>query len=435
MSRRASVGSVLLGVLAAALLVLASYEGLPSAHSIYPRPPPGWVTFDQAQARVAEEVAPNVTGPWTLDFAEGVAADQPWSPEAWQWGGPLPGALCGLGPRDLLGVSTVTFWNASLYPFSTDPNALASGAAPLWTFAYLNTSGTRVFASWFEGSVVLNGLIAANATCSLNETKTDQPILPTVQMDSDAAVYYALNSPAGPTLSGGFYHSVLLFPGTTLLDFRTGIGGRIPEWQVVWTSCGDPSYHGLSNLIDVTLNATTYAPASSHWTIGGGGPACYDTSFSVGLNLTRTFITTSPAGVYFESNITSTSVFTSHVPPSALTSDLVTDLVTVQVERGYGPPPPPPVAALCTDSNPGFSNCTPPSTGWYAVLLDANGAWLDSFPSHLGGGNWTVSGVQLSVGDLLVIVSAQSAFEGTWLGLYAAQDNPFVFGSDWLQPP
>lgn len=413
--------SVGIALLASSSLVIGTLLQ-PHASAQFPPPPTGWTTFDVAQEAVQAVVAPPITGPWSLEFAEGAAANGPWAPMAWQWG-IVPESLCGLGQQTLSGISTLTFWNASEYPSSDSPAAFTSGGAPLWTFVFENASGFRIAASWFSGQVILNGLVRANSTCPISLSSS--PILPNVEMDSSAAAQVAIDEAGATFASDAAYHSALYFPGRTLLPFSMGVGGNIRPWQMVYSQCGMPTYHGSSRITDYIFNSTTGERYGPGWTT----ITCYDTSYLLTLDSSKLQNSTSPPGAQVWTNLTAVSVFTSAVPATARTTDLTTALFDPDITILSYPWDLRPAAAACNVTNPYFASCTPPSKGWYAVLLDTKGQWLDSFPSTAGGMNWTLAGVPVVVGDQLVFVFAPGPIVNANLELRGTLSNPWVWAN------
>ena len=434
-SKRRSKRSAVVAVIVVVILIVAAlggyevYRATQPSGSPYPSPPSGWTTFDSALAAVQSAVVPTVSGPWNLSFVEGAAANGHWSPMAWQWAfGSV--SSCGIDPHNLTGIGALTFWNASVYPVVSSANVFSSGAAPMWTFVFQNGSGIRIVATWFLGNVILNGIATpTNPQCRL---PPDQPALPEVEMDSNAAAQLALQRGGSALVAGSGYHAVLYFAaGATMLDGYVGGGGIQPFWSVAYTQCGAPGYFGPSGVTEIQLNSTT-----GQWEDQTTMPGpCFDTSYSIGMTQGVSLNLSSPSGTYLSTTLTSIGFLTSAVPPVFNMSGLTTDLVNVTLFEGPNRNPVPPAAANCTPSHPGLANCTAPNVGWYAVLLDHQGHWLDSFPSDAGGRSWTVPGVPLVPGDEVVIVSASLPTEAVIVYLDSAQANPFVFGATYLENP
>lgn len=424
MPAKTSVATVIVGVGLGVLLVAASLGPLPAASSLYPTPPSGWTTFLPAEAAVGEAVVPRVAGPWVLVFTEGVAANGPWSPMAWQFEGVTPIGLCGVGPWNLNGVSTLTFWNASEYPFSTSSTALASGAAPLWTFVYENGSGVRIVGTWWLGSVLLNGVVTPTSPECTGPPQ--QPTFTGSTLNSNAAARYAQLLGGTGFIGASRYRATLYFgTGPTLISSYSGVGGAQPPWAVVYTGCGSPGFHGWNNTTEFMLNSTTGA-----WVGESINPeVCFDTEYAVYGTPTDNWTSSGPPGHYYLWSGFSFDFLTSAVPKIFTNSSLTTDMFDVSLAAGEtAGTDVAPAVATCGPGSSGIADCQPPASGWFAVLLGQNGSWIDSFPSAASGTGWSVPGVHFLASDQLVLVaSAEAAAEAPlFVNFNPNQFNPYV---------
>jgi hypothetical protein len=429
-------------VVAAGLGAFEVDQALRVSASPYPSPPSGWATFDTAWSDVSNGFAAFANGSWTVSFAEGVAADGPWSPPAALLGGTRP-TLWNPCAAELSGISTLTFWNDSAYPSSDSPNVFSSGTAPLWTFVF-NGTGTLTFvATWLSGHVILNAALYPESACHqlgvFHWNPWDAP-QPSVELDSNAIATDAVQE--GPEvgqfspLLGGenpvptppAAGAALYFPGKEMLP-STVEGANL--WTVAYVACGLPGELGTyAMLTGLQFNGTT----------GAGGEwftskvPCYDSYYDLGTNRTTLLHPPNSSGVYREWKL-NISFYSSAVPPTWSLGSLNTSLLQWQLQEFATPNSlTPPAATVCGPQNPGFANCTPPSRGWYAVLLGANGGWLDSYPSTANGTAWTVADVPITTGDAIAFVGApgtltSDVFETPFCG------EPCVSGGDYLTPP
>ncbi|MGP8074937.1 MAG: hypothetical protein ACLP74_08010 [Thermoplasmata archaeon] len=394
----------------AAVSVYAWHVVTQSNPAGYPPPPAGWTTYHTAWSAVVNAFGGFASGAWTIVFVEGVAADAPWSPPADLWGGTSP-EIWDPCAAQLSGVSALTFWNSSAYPYSDSPDVFSSGAAPLWTFIF-NGTGTPTFvATWLVGHVVINAALGSTSPCMLLSVFNSPPsedAHPSTEVDSNVIAAAAftesqvqLPNPPPPVPSPGEEAFALYMPGPERLLPSTISGAN--QWTVSYGKCGMPGELGSTfTMGEYPFNGTT----------GQGGEwltstiACYDTYYL--LNMTSVPIPTPPSssGVYREWNL-NWSIFTSAVPATWSAADLTTSLLGWQLQSSS-----PPFSlqqsssAVCGPADPGVANCTPPTQGWYAVLLNSNGSWLDSYPSVANGTAWTVPGVSLIPDDLVLFVSA-----------------------------
>lgn len=411
----------------AAFYLERPFSTAPAAYSV---PPAGWATFDTAWNDVAESLAGFANGSWTISFAEGVAADEPWSPPASYYG-----TVWSSCETQLSGISTLTFWNASEYPASQSPDDFSSGSAPLWTFIF-NGTGTQTFVvTWLLDKIILNGAVESGSPCFDTGLFTDygRPINPALWLDSsviagevDQANAAALTAPSGtsealpvPPAPG----AALYFPGTQA--FAGGWGGP-PEWSFVYSTCGLEDRYGNSAFFAYTPSATTRGPTAPM--IAGTFP-CYRTDYLVQLSATPGFQPQDRDGAYFEweANV---SFLTSAVPAMWNLTDLSTSLFGLSLTYNsslFGEEPPS-IAAECGPGSTGLSSCPIPDSGWYGVLLSRNGTWLDSFPASPNGTRWTVTGVPLASQDVFALLGPYQEIGPLETFDLTSGNNPVVFG-------
>lgn len=427
---RTSVVVIVAALTASAGAAFYLERPIPAAPAAYSLPPAGWATFDTAWKDVAGSLARFANGSWTISFAEGVAADEPWSPPASYYG-----TVWSACEAQLSGISTVTFWNASEYPASQSPDDFSSGSAPLWTFI-LNGTGTQTFVvTWLLDKIILNGALEPGGPCFDTDLFTDygRPINPALWLDSSViagevnqANAAALTGPSGtsealpvpPTPAAALY-----FPGTQA--FAGGWGGPA-EWSFVYSTCGLEDRFGNSTFFAYTPSAIAKGPAPI--LIAGWFP-CYRSDYFVQFNATRGFEPQDQDGAYFEWE-TNVSFLTSSVPATWNLTDLSTSLFGLSLTytsslSGGGPPS---VLAQCGPGSNNLSSCPIPNSGWYGVLLSRSGTWLDSFPASANGTRWTVPGVPLASQDVFVLLGPyQDIGPFETFGLTSG-NNPVVFG-------
>jgi hypothetical protein len=429
----AVIATVVIVIVATALVYTHIRTNEPSASS-YPSPPSGWVTLDTAWSDVSNGFSSFAQGPWTISFAEGAAADQPWSPPALLWA--LFGTSYAACADQLSGISTITFWNASSYPYSDAPTVYSSGAAPLWTFIF-NGTGTPTFvASWDIGHLILNGALSAASPCMSNFLfNSSDAIHPSAVLDSDQVAaevvhYDQLGAFEGPTPmprppSPAF---ALYMPGQQLLP--SIIGGGNP-WTVAYGSCGLPGQLGVrSNTWAYMINATSVQTGTNFsFSWSSSENVCYDSLYQILFNQSQIDPGLSPENLYHEW-ILNASFFSSAVPPTWTGSELTTSLIPWGISdtnfTGSGPSLSS-TAALCGPGTTNISKCLAPKTGWYVALLGQDGRWLDSYPSAPNGTAWTVPDVPITTGDRLLLVTADALPGSDYLGTPSLVGEPAIF--------
>jgi hypothetical protein len=406
-----------------ALLAIAGVAdwGILSNPTAPPAPPPaGWMTFHQA-APVAQQVANSlIVGPWALAFAAGVAADGPWAPTIYGTFGTTPPCA-----DKLSGISLFTYWNDSEYPVSHAPTIFSSGTAPLWSFGYVDPAGDTAIVSVVNGTGVYNGLWLVSTGCAMPLDSSYRPgFSPSAISDSSQVAATVMGLPAGwlaptdgtfppfdPANPGPAFEMYSLGPwadGAAGSELNVGSPGtdHLPSWFDTWGRCGLAGAAGNSPSVVELMNATTgrLAQFGSNSVI-----LCQSVGAAGALSAPTVGIPPGPTGT-FESWTLSVSASTSTVPSpngwNVLTTSSITPVLSTNSSSGGTPftAVVPSGAALCGVGTGHLSECIVNPAGWYAVLTDAHGNWLDSFPSQAGGSNWTRSGVTVSSGDAIEIL-------------------------------
>ncbi len=386
-----------------------------------PPPPPGWTTYLRAWDSVSTALSSIANGTWTLRFAEGAAATSRWAPPAVLWAETYPVAWARCAAQ-LSGVSTLTFWNYSVYPNSSVPNVFTSGAAPLWTFVF-NGSGTPTFvATWFSGRVLVNAALPPTSPCfdsglGLDRVFTGlprQPVPLTSYVDSDVIARAARNAGLLPQDQPGEF--ALYFPAEQVVPDRN-YGGA--TWTIDSGSCGSPGELGANfTLTESWYNGTT---GTSGFSWGESSWMCADAYYLLNLTAAPFVPPFNSTGIYREWNL-SWSFLSSAIPATWTNGSLNTSMLQLWADGGGSP-----FAAVCSSPASNLSSCVPPSAGWYAVLEGPTGALLDSYPSATGGTHWTTPGVVVSPDDHLVLVGAAGLAPTTFLRTLSTTE-PLVFG-------
>jgi hypothetical protein len=410
--------------------------------SKYPAPPVSWVTFRSAWAAVSGALSAFANGSWRVSFAEGVAADAPWSPpldllpydnvSAWD--------SC---EAELSGVSTLTYWNASIYPASTSADVFSSGAAPLWTFVVNGSDTSTYVASWFLGNVTVNAELDSGSSCLQFPifNSTSQLVHPSQELDSSAIAsevsglhqnwtqqpppttyaYTPMPSPPVPEVA-------LYFPGLQSVSLSPG-GPSNGDWTVDYQPCGLVGSYGLLAADNNYQLNSTVIPQNPLAEYSTTALSCYDSAYQVHFNQTSAELAPMNSGNYVEFTLNVT-LLTSAVPARWNLSDLSTSLFVPEasVPGDSSNPLTYVTPELCGPGSTNLSSCPPPAQGWYAVLLGPTGNWMDSFPTTPYGGAWAAAGVGLQSGDRIALVQSNSTIgQIGFLGI-ASGAEPTVFG-------
>lgn len=423
------------------------YQATRPSSSPYPLPPAGWAAFKTAWNDVASAFQGLASGPWTIYFGEGVAADAPWSPPAAFWDG-APSYLWQGCLGRVSGVSTFTFWNSSLYPYSDSSTVFSSGAAPLWTFTF-NGTGTSMFVvTWLTGHITVNGAFPLGSPCYsyfefdvyYQGVQYNTLVNPDTEVDSNVISATAIQDsqstqiyppPTVPTPANKAF--ALYFPGQEI--FLPDTTSEFNQWTVVYGNCGLPGQLGSTfNLGAYVLNATH--PAGGFMTMTGR-LSCFDSYYRLNMTSVPFLAPPNVSGQYRMWNLTWGFV-TSAVPPTYATTSLSTGMLHWELKNDTTPPfvNYAPSAAVCGSGTTNLSNCTPPAQGWYAVLLNQNGDWIDSYPSVQNGTAWSIPSVAVSPGDRILFVGSGETVP-TPAGAYFQTvygGEPAVFAGD-VPPP
>jgi len=426
--------AIAISVAAASIGGYAVYREVTQNRGGFPTPPPGWGTLDTAWSGVSNALASVAQGPpWTVRFVEGLAADRPWAPpiavwagEASDWWSPCAALLSG--------ISTLTFWNASAYPYSTSPTVFTSGAAPLWTFIFNGSAPEEFVATWLEGHVIVNAELGPTSACS------GLPLFEGVPyMEFNPATYLDSNAIAARIVAGAAaFPNVVSLPSTSTPAFVAYFPGpqlfpdvtlSLDLWTAAYGQCGLPSELGQPTSVrgyefDGLANASW---SVNSWAWYSFNIFCYNSEYTLNLTSGPNSSSPSAAGVYRSWSL-NWSFMTSAVPPTLAASDLNTSMVQWELTAPAFPYATLPSApAKCGPGDRNVSNCSALPDAWYAVLLGPSGSWLDSYPSSTNGTSWSVPDVPLSTSDTVMLVApVNTSANATFMSNLNAQ--PSIWG-------
>lgn len=410
-NRPPSQSAFIMGV--AMALVLAALTVPPVVSTFQTPPPPtGWVTFTAAVQMMEPLTSATAGGPWNISLAEGVAASGPWSPTLSMWGLNASWAPTIAACQSLLaGASVFTFWNDTEYPQATGPAVFESGAAGLWTFAYLNASGAALVMSVLDGKASVNGVVPAHSACAaiggpfrpqtayLNPANVSDPS----GFAASSYLWLSGGRAGPPAATAAFY--ILGNPAVPVAYYAPGYN---QEWSTYYGTCGAPgvngqvTYDGAPQLIpkepgyleQVTVGNYCYqsmdamlAGAKTTWSSGASFYASWP--LTVLLDSSARPVVGSPAPL-------TTSLFRMSIMLNSSQGPYSFAFQTAQPQCSVG------ASAL--------SSCVSQPQTWYAVLLGPTGTVIDTYPSFAGSNTWTVSNLTISSADHLVLVSPVPVF-------------------------
>lgn len=352
------------------------------------------LTFSQAWDPVNASLSGVPGGPWRLTSILGIATEVPESPV------PTFGQYVGLNSTMKVcgNLTGVTVWNSSAIPVFT--GSLNSGGAPYWSFVLKNSSAAFLYATSILGvariysaAVSTPCIVAAGGSGwgYLNRSITqDSPLISGLAYSAAGENFTVRHSPVAE-----YY----VLGGSQLIDPDASPFG----WVVNYFRCDLVGVSGLQDYSAVGILASGNQTATF---VDNGWLTCTNSNYTLDfasfpLNMTPqgtngTFLAL-PFQVTFplpQGNTTTT--FYDGARLQAWMSRL-------QLDSSGGTPLTPSVAT-CQQWVPSLSNCPGSSDGWFAVLLSADGLWLDSFPSAQNATNWSIPNVLVTSHDRIVVV-------------------------------
>jgi len=413
---------VVLAVAIALLLVLSvlafRFVSPTTSRATSPVNPGNGLTFNQAFAPVNATVANHPGGPWYLISALGVATELPESPL------PIFGQYVGLNAtmRMCGNLTGVTVWNSSGIPVFTGD--LNSGAAPFWSFVLKNSSESFLYATSVLGVGYLYP-VSVSTLClraagladwgSINESVTrDSQLVASVAYSAGGKQFANAHSPLAE-----YY----MLGSSQLTELDASPFG----WVVNYFRCDLVGVYGAQNYTAVG----TTADATS-WFVDRGWLTCTVSEYSLLFDPSVENVTPSGAsGAYLMSTFqvgfppTNGSTFYDGWGLQAWMTrlQLVND---TDIEL-------PSSRASCLGWIPSLQDCPSNASGWFAVLLSANGSWLDSYPAANESGTWSIPNVLITSHDRIVIVcpSGWASLSDT-LKVTSAPSAPGVTGTQLL---
>ena len=385
---------VVLAVTVALLLVLSvlafRFVSPTTSPATSPANPGNGLTFNQAFAPVNATVANYTGGPWLPTSIVGIATEVP--------AAPLPNYLSSLNlTMRLCGeLPGVTVWNASGIPVFTGD--LNSGAAPFWSFVFKNASGSYLYSTDLEGAIRVDGPSSTFTNClQAAGIGSSYIVNPSVDTPSVAQVAYSAAGEAFSTKHSPLVEYFVYGSAQVLEPDASPFG-----WVVNYFRCDLVGVSGLQNYTAVGVLAsggesTTFTDNGwltctlSEYRIAFGAILGNSTvSFGSTTDVSLPFLVTSPAALK-----NNTTVYDGW--------GLLTWMTRLQLLGGNGQPLSV-SRATCQAWVPSLTDCPSNSSGWFAVLLSQNGAWLDSYPSAANASAWAIPNVILSDQDQLVVV-------------------------------
>lgn len=400
--RRARAGIAILIV----ILVVASVGGglgilwLSSTGHSQTEPKADGPTFYQAISAVNGSVSNQSGGPWTLFGVWGIATPIPFAPNALGWfANNYTVNSCGAQFNGL------TLWNGSIPLFN---GGFDSGTAPFWQFAFFsNASHTILIATNVLGKTQVYPPMAMSSRCAeATGLGADPwnwaPILVPFPPNSPIMAESAWNAIGDKWTNANE-------PGYEKFVFGYSYwGSGNPIGRIVgFARCGEIDATGVQPYADVIVNDNgswnSYDNGSEGCgdVISLGPPPVYG---SYELDFSPPIISSENSTATFNESF---QVTYGNRTADSDAGGLVAWMTTLGVSNDTGNRLPSAIPG-CSAWVPTLKDCRYNDSGWYAVLLSSNGAWLDSYPSTSNGTAWEIPNVSIVSNQFIVEVFPNS---------------------------
>ncbi|HTT74016.1 MAG TPA: hypothetical protein VMG99_07755 [Thermoplasmata archaeon] len=394
--------------------VLATGKG-GSPPTPYSNPGNG-LTFFQAYDPVNASVQTVPGAPWLPTSILGIATEVP--------AAPLPNYRTSLNEtlRLCQQLPGVTVWNSTGVPVFT--GTLNSGAAPFWSFIFKNGSGAYLYATNLQGTVQVDPPSATFTNCLL-----------AAGLGSSYIVNPSRDTPAAAQLAYSTYGENFSEKHSPLIQYYVLGNAQLVDpdasplgWFVDFFRCDLVGVSGLQDLVSV--GSLTNGNTSGVF-VDDGWLTCTSSNYELAFNSSTQNVTPpTDTGQYVGLPF---QVAFPHFPENNTTFydgwGLLSWMTNFSL-LGRSGAPLSPVTASCPTWVPSLSDCPSSASGWFAVLLSQNGAWLDSFPSATNSSNWSIPNVIVSSQDQLVVVAPSSwNLTGDTLEVSSVEGGPTIGGS------
>ena len=392
-------------------------------------------TFHQALRAVNATVQRTSGGPWVLFSAIGLAAQAGYAPMAiGEFNNNLTLKYCSAQFDGL------TIWNGTSFP--TFDGNIASGTAPFWQFAFASSSTSEItVATDVSGLPKVYPPISNSTECAIysgmarapsiyeswvNPLPIDTPLQAANASVDIGAAYARANSPivemfnfgwipfSDATNHGGNGVGLVVTFSRCGIVGAAGfqpkvIVGELSSGQVANTFIGALSCTAVGN---ATSNPIQYVPYDIQFPTGG---------FPIGVGSG-----TAGLDLAFQVEFPGTA---SNSTPDFDAWGLVSWMTNISLLTSGGNPLPS-ASPTCMTWVPGLTGCAANPSGWSAILVTANGDWMDEFPAPGSAHQWGISNALLVSGERLVLLTPSSwSLIGDTMNVGGTQLIPYVSGT------
>jgi hypothetical protein len=400
-------------------------------------------SFYQALASLNSSVTNESGGPWSIFSVMGIAAQQAYSPSVKGYNSfnaspPVNGCQAVL--------NGLTMFNGSIPTFNGTFN---SGTAPFWQFAYYSSTTAEVLV----GTNVLGTPhlfapfpLSSNCTQAWGDFSLD-PTYWADQVYSNSSL--PANSPIAARVVWGNVDTGYLDSHQPLVELFTSGPAMLAATQslpygilgVDFVSCGLAGFTGYTTDWPAGYGMAYYSGTNKNGSWSGIFNA--STNCFLGSTATVAGAVTGSYQLQFVNTSTSSGANTAWVGSTTMVNfastggsnytdmwGLANWMVSLNVTNSTGQLLTP-GASGCPDWVSSISDCHANSSGWYVVLLSANGEWLASYGAVAGGGtNWTVPVMAMvSYQHLVVVVPRSWLVSGYVLNVMSSTAYATITGS------
>lgn len=353
-------------------------------------------SFGQAFAPANRTANATQGGPWRLVSALGLYTTLPFTPILYPLNDSLNQtyAACGSLPG-------VTIWNASAIPVGV--GSASQGYAAFWSFIYLNSSSSSLVVTYLNNQVRSFGPLAPSSPCGRLLARLN-PVYPTIPAAAPTADYA---SGAWEAEGAAFAQAHRNFAAQFVIGWSQTDAWADPfYWNVNYYQCGLAGFSGDGTLSVAETNLTTGKVIATLTQ----GENCNLLNYTMHFSPVQVVNDSGTATRFDVTALQLEDSFPNRTGPNVTTNDgwgLDAWMTQLRLTSPAGTPLAM-ASPSCTSWVVNYTQCRANQSGWYAVLVNANGGWLDSFGGSGSSGSWTVPNVPYTSHEQLVIVVPES---------------------------
>ena len=388
-------------------------------------------TLYQALTHVNSSALVVPGGPWTLSQVFGVASPVPVDPSSWGWG-QYDDVLTSCQAA----FNGLTIWNGTIPLFTGTFN---SGTAPFWQIVYFSNSSQQLLVG-----TDVNGVVHTFPPISMTSECAERSGLafePWVWSEFWSQYGYPADSPTIASndwnFMAGHYVAWLNRPVAELylfgtLQFGSGQGG-VP--QINFFTCGTVGAVGSTPGLALYGGPDGVLPpgsfATSNYTLGCTPTDNNWNAIPLQLNFSNAslhqYANSQVARQLFQFNMTGSPPL--FAGPGYNLRGMTSWMIDLNLTSPGGRTLPL-SGSECSSWVTLVSDCTANASGWYAVLLAPDGAWLGSYGATANGPEWSYPVLPFANNETIAVVVPSSwNVTGDTLGVTSTTSDLPLTGS------